>query len=155
MGIFGNRKKKIVDPAPVVVDPSPGAFTMMPGSVPVPGEYFVRIKVTFLEKLRKGDRVLIKWPYAPGVTQDMIDDIVGNCQCTAKLGKGPIGISATFTHQETKDKFTEAEQIFTKYITVYFRDGKGKVSNGRGEMVWPDDKEKMALTFTGVLVRPS
>lgn len=151
MGIFGSKKKKQEE---VVVPKAeiPDAYTMTPREVT--DDYFVRHTVSFDKKLRFGQQIVITWDYLPGVTWDMIESIVPNCTCTAQVDLGKVGIRAVYTHEIQRDKFTEPLQIFKKVVTVYFKDGISRVSDGRGNLVWPAEKLQRSLVFGGPHVRP-
>lgn len=145
--LFGEKEapKEIETPNPLLND---GALMLPSDDV---NEYFVQHMVTFNERLKPGQKINIVWAYKPGkIDFDMIEAVEGNCQCTAKIQHGKAGVQAIFTHQE-KD-VPAGGRAYTKHVTVILRDGITKVSNGRGGLVWPPEKGKIQLYFTGVLM---
>lgn len=114
-------------------------------------EYFVRHIVPFTQKLKPGQTVDITWDYKPGVmNQDMIAEVLGNCQCTAKIGFGKSGVKATFTHQEKN--VPEGGKVYNKHVTVYFKDGTTKKATANGVLQWPPETKRVDLHFTGMLL---
>ncbi len=148
MGLFSSILKQLGYEKRDIILPGDG-ITMTPRAEV--NDYFVRHAVTFSEKLRPGEKVTIEWEYKEGVmSNDMIEDVKGGCYCTANITWGAVGVRAVFTHMETK--VDKGGQVFTKAMTVYFRDGYGKVPDGRGGMKWDDRKKTRQLTFSGMLL---
>lgn len=148
MGLFSSILKKLGHEKRDIVLQGDG-LTMTPRAEV--NDYFVTHAVTFSEKLRPGEKVNLEWQYKDGImSNDMIEDILGSCNCTADITWGVVGVRAVFTHMETN--VAKGGQVFTKAMTVYFRDGYGKVPNGRGGMKWDDRKKTRQLTFSGTLL---
>lgn len=112
--------------------------------------YFVNNKVTFEEVLKPGQTAVLNWDYAPGMSKDMIETVVGSCSCTAKITWGAVGVRAVFTHEEKT--VPEDGGYYTKTLTVYLKSKHSLVSDGRGGMMYDPAKPRVVLTFTGKLM---
>lgn len=142
-----------VDRAPTIKaadpEPEPEILTMMPREQV--NDYFVQHKIRFSEILKPGQKVTLRWDYIEGKMDDtMIEDIIPSCGCTADIRIGKKGISAVFTH--TKKKLPPEGKEETFGLTVYFRDGFGKVKNDKGATIWDPNKKRRTLTFGGMLL---
>jgi len=128
---------------------SPDILTMVPNTE-IQNDHFVNHKVTFDKVLRPGEKDLVEWQYAPGMTKDQIETIIPACGCTANVTWGNVGVRAVFTHQEKA--VPEDGGFYSKNMTVYFKDGLGMVPDGRGGMMYDPNKKRRVLTFTGKLM---
>lgn len=114
--------------------------------------YFKSTHATFKEKLKRNGEVTIEWDLIDGVrAEDIIDDITGSCGCTASFSWGGSKVKAVFTNQESN--IPKEGVAVKKTIYVKYRDGKHKISNGRGGMKWPEVKASQQLSFSGTVIR--
>lgn len=116
----------------------------------VVSDHFVQHKVSFKEILNPKETAVVKWDYLPNMTKDQIEDIIPHCGCTANITWGDVGVQATYTHDERS--VPPGGGFYTKTMTVYFKDGYGKVSDGRGGMMYDPKKKRRVLSFTGKLM---
>lgn len=122
--------------------------TMTPHVVPK-DDWFVVHDAIFEKRLKPEEKVWVYWDYK-SIKESMIEEIVTHCGCTANVKHGTKGISAEFTHQQ--QEVPEGGKQYTKYLTVYLKDGKKKEPDGRGAEFWPADKALRTLSITGWLL---